>query len=235
MFLMLDIIKGLIDFMLHLDTHLGAIISQYGMVTNLILFGIIFAETAFVVTPFLPGDSLLFAAGAFAALGSLVVLLIILSIAAILGDTINYWIGHFFGMKIIESPKIPFVKQEHIDQTSEFYEKHGGKTIILARFVPIVRTFAPFVAGVGKMHYGKFISFNVIGGLIWVFLLTLAGYFFGNMPVVRENFELVVFGIIGLSIIPIIFETVRRKGKKKAKAKKKTTKKSLQEVVEEKK
>lgn len=230
---MLDIVKGLIDFILHLDTHLGAIISQYGTATYVILFGIIFAETGFVVTPFLPGDSLLFAAGAFAALGSLnvVVLLIILSIAAILGDTVNYWIGHFFGMKIIESPKVPFVKQEHIDQTSEFYEKHGGKTIILARFVPIVRTFAPFVAGVGKMHYGKFISFNVIGGLLWIFLLTLAGYFFGNMPFVKDNFEFVIFGIIGISILPIVFETVRRKKKKKVKTPKKVTKKSLEQAV----
>lgn len=227
----MELVQNLFDFFLHLDVYLGQLISQYGMLTNFILFGIIFAETAFVVTPFLPGDSLLFAAGAFAALGALnvVVLIVILSIAAILGDTVNYWIGHFFGMKIIESPKVPFVKKEHIDQTQEFYEKHGGKTIILARFVPIVRTFAPFVAGVGKMDYGRFISFNVIGGIIWIVLFTLAGFFFGNIPVVKKNFEFVIFGIIAVSLVPIILETLKRRGKKKKASK--ASKKSLEKAV----
>lgn len=227
----MELVQNLFDFFLHLDTYLGELISQYGVLTNFILFGIIFAETGFVVTPFLPGDSLLFAAGAFAALGALnvVVLLVILSIAAILGDTVNYWIGHFFGMKIIQSPKVPFIKEEHIHQTQEFYEKHGGKTIILARFVPIVRTFAPFVAGVGKMDYGRFISFNVIGGIIWIVLFTLAGFFFGNIPAVKENFEFVIFGIIAVSLVPLILETLKRRGKKK-KAKK-ATKKSLEKAV----
>lgn len=230
----MNIITGLIDFILHLDTYLAEIIVNYGVAVYAILFGIIFVETGLVVMPFLPGDSLLFAVGAFAALGSLNMLLVValLIVAAVLGDTANYWIGHFFGMKIIESPKVPFVKQKHIDQTQEFYEKHGGKTIILARFVPIVRTFAPFVAGVGRMEYKKFIEFNVIGGVAWVLLLTSAGYFFGNMPAVRDNFELVIFGIIGISIVPIIFETIKAKRRKKTGAKK-ATKKSLEKAVKE--
>ena len=216
-FEMIELIKSLIDFILHLDTHLGQIISNYGVLTNAILFGIIFIETGLVITPFLPGDSLLFAAGAFAALGSLNlwVLLLLLSVAAILGDTANYWIGHFFGQKIVDNPKIPFINQEHIDETQKFYEKHGGKTIILARFVPIIRTFAPFVAGVGKMHYGKFIEFNVMGGIAWVCLFTLAGFFFGNIPAVKHNFELVIFGIIGISVLPMVWEYLKRKRKKK--------------------
>lgn len=203
----------IIEFILHIDTHLGEIISQYGVLTHLILFFIVFAETGFVFTPFLPGDSLLFAAGAFAALGSLHLtwLLIILFLAAVLGDTVNYWIGHFFGQKIVDNPKIPFINQEHIDKTQEFYKKHGGKTIFLARFVPIVRTFAPFVAGVGKMHYGKFISYNIIGGFVWVFLFTLAGYFFGNLPQVKENFSLVILAIILISVLPILFEYIKSK------------------------
>lgn len=215
----LDLIKYLIDFILHLDVHLGEIVSQYGMVAHGILFAIIFAETGFVITPFLPGDSLLFAAGAFAALGSLnlMVLLALLTVAAILGDTVNYWIGHFFGQKIVDNPKFPLVNQNHIDQTQEFYKKHGGKTIILARFVPIVRTFAPFVAGVGKMHYGRFISFNVIGGIIWIFLFTLGGYYFGNIPAVKDNFTLVIFGIILISILPMVYHGVKNRKKTSSK------------------
>jgi membrane-associated protein len=209
----MDFLMKIIEFILHIDTHLGEIISQYGVLTHLILFFIVFAETGFVFTPFLPGDSLLFAAGAFAALGSLHLtwLLIILFLAAVLGDTVNYWIGHFFGQKIVDNPKIPFINQEHIDKTQEFYKKHGGKTIFLARFVPIVRTFAPFVAGVGKMHYGKFISYNIIGGFVWVFLFTLAGYFFGNLPQVKENFSLVILAIILISVLPILFEYIKSK------------------------
>ena len=209
---MVDLLKAIIEFVLHIDTHLGEIISNYGVLTYLILFFIVFAETGFVFTPFLPGDSLLFAAGAFAALGDLRILgvLGILGMAAILGDTVNYWIGHFFGQKLIENPRIP-INKEHIEKTEKFYAKYGGKTIVLARFVPIVRTFAPFVAGVGKMHYGQFISFNIIGGVVWVLLFTLAGFFFGNIPAVKENFSVVILVIIFLSVVPIAIEVAKAK------------------------
>lgn len=209
---MLSLVSGVADFILHIDTHLGEIISSYGAVTYGILFFIIFMETGFVVTPFLPGDSLLFAAGAFAALGSLniIILILILIGAAILGDTANYWIGHFLGEKMIANPKIP-IKKEHIEETKEFFKKHGGKTIILARFVPFIRTFAPFVAGIGKMNYGRFISFNVIGGIAWVLLFTLTGYFFGNIPSVRHNFSLVIIAIILISIFPMIYQFIKSK------------------------
>lgn len=208
-------VKAIIDFILHIDVHLGQLIASYGVVTYVILFVIIFIETGLVVTPFLPGDSLLFAAGAFAALGSLNVffLLVLLVLAAFLGDTANYWIGHFFGEKLIANPKIP-IKKSHIEKTQNFFAKHGGKTIILARFVPIVRTFAPFVAGIGKMSYGRFISFNIIGGIAWVTLFVLAGYFFGNIPGVKHNFSLVIFGIILVSIVPMAIEFIRSKLKR---------------------
>lgn len=211
----MNIINFLIDFILHIDTHLGLIISTYGVTTYVILFIVIFIETGLVFTPFLPGDSLLFAAGAFAALGSLNVfaLLGLLITAAILGDTCNYWIGHFFGERLIANPRVP-IKKEHIDKTKEFFDKHGGKTIILARFVPIVRTFAPFVAGIGKMHYGKFISYNVIGGMAWVLIATLAGFFFGNIPFVKDNFSIVILIIIVLSVLPMIFEIMKNKLKR---------------------
>ena len=181
------------DFILHIDVHLGQIIASYGVETYVILFLIIFVETGLVFLPFLPGDSLLFAAGAFAALGSLNIwwLILLLSIGAILGDTMNYWIGYFFGKKLVASTWIP-INDDHIEQTKIFFHKHGQKTIILARFVPIVRTFAPFVAGIGRMKYNQFVSYNIIGGVMWVLLATLAGYFFGNISFVRENFSLVV-------------------------------------------
>lgn len=209
----MEIVRPVIDFILHLDKHLTALVLQYGVATYLILFAIIFAETGFVVLPFLPGDSLLFAAGAIAALGSLNVGLVIavLILAAILGDTVNYWIGHFFGQKIVDNPRITIINQEHIDKTEQFYKKYGGKTIILARFVPIVRTFAPFVAGVGKMDYGKFISYNIIGGAAWIALFTSAGYFFGNIPFVKENFHYVIIAIILLSVVPMIYEYIQNK------------------------
>ena len=212
----MEIITGMINFILHIDTNLGLIIESYGTLSYLILFGIIFAETGLVFVPFLPGDSLLFAAGAFTAIGSFNIfwLLAILFVAAVLGDTANYWIGHFFGQKIIDNPKIPFINQKHIDETQEFYKKHGGKTIFLARFVPIVRTFAPFVAGVGKMHYGDFIKFNLAGGFVWVFGFTLLGFFFGNIPVVKENFSIVVLAIVALSVAPMIYEVIKSKIKK---------------------
>ena len=212
----MEILSSIINFILHIDTHLGEIIINYGLLSYLILFGIIFAETGLVFVSFLPGDSLLFAAGAFAAIGSfnLLFVLLILFVAAFLGDTANYWIGHFFGQKIIDNPKIPFINQKHIDETQDFYKKHGGKTIFLARFVPIVRTFAPFVAGIGKMHYGDFIKYNLSGGFVWVFGFTLLGFFFGNIPVVKENFSIVVLAIVALSVAPMVYEVVKSKIKK---------------------
>jgi len=205
----------MIDFILHIDVHLGQIIATYGVLTYAILFLIIFVETGLVFVPFLPGDSLLFAAGAFSAIGSLNVLFvwILLIIAAILGDTVNYWIGHFFGERLIANPKVP-INKEHIDKTKAFFDKYGGKTIILARFVPIVRTFAPFVAGVGKMSYKQFISYNIIGGIVWVTLFTFAGFFFGNIPSVKHNFSVVIIAIVLLSVLPIFIELVRKKLKK---------------------
>ena len=215
MFLIMEIFAGIFDFILHIDIHLGEIIASYGALSYVILFVIIFAETGLVFTPFLPGDSLLFAAGAFSASGSfnIVALLLLLWVAAFLGDTINYWIGRFFGQKIIDNPKIP-INQGHIDKTHKFYDKHGGKTIFLARFVPIIRTFAPFVAGIGKMDCKKFIYYNVTGGFVWVFGFTLLGYFFGNIPSIKENFSIVVVVIIVLSVIPILVEFIRARLRK---------------------
>ncbi len=209
----MEFIQSFADIILHLDTHLKDLVSHYGILTYVILFTIVFAETGFVILPFLPGDSLLFAAGAIAALGSLSLwgILALLILAAIAGDTVNYWIGHFFGRKIVDNPKITFINQEHIDKTEQFYKKYGGKTIILARFVPIVRTFAPFVAGVGSMEYGKFITYNVVGGVIWVTLFTLAGYFFGNLEFIQKNFHYAIFAIIFLSIIPMVYEYIQHK------------------------
>ena len=206
-------IKFLIDFILHLDVHLSAIIENYGNWTYFILFIIIFIETGVVIMPFLPGDSLVFAAGAFAALGSMNigVLFVILCIAAIIGDTVNYEIGKFIGPKIFEKQNLRFLKKEHLERTHKFYEKHGGKTIIFARFIPIIRTFAPFVAGIGEMTYLKFISYNFIGGISWVTLFLFGGFFFGNMPAVKENFTIVIFGIIFISVLPAVFEYVRQK------------------------
>jgi membrane-associated protein len=208
-----EFIKDFIDLFLHLDTHLQTVIQSYGTWTYVILFLIIFCETGLVVTPILPGDSLLFAAGAFAATGSLdlVWLLILLTVAAVLGDAVNYAIGYFMGPKVFAQPNSRFLKKEYLDRTHEFYEKYGGKTIIIARFVPIVRTFAPFVAGVGSMTYAKFASYNVIGGLLWVGVCVLAGYAFGNIPVVQENFTLVILGIIFVSILPGIIEFLRQR------------------------
>lgn len=204
----MSIFSNILSFILHLDKHLAEIVATYGTLTYGILFLIVFAETGFIVTPFLPGDSLLFAVGALSALGSfnIFIVLTVLTIAAILGDTVNYWIGHFFGQKIVDNPNIPFINQKHIDKTQAFYKKHGGKTIFLARFVPIVRTFAPFVAGIGKMDYTQFLVYNIVGGITWVFSFTILGYFFGNLPVVKENFTLVVLGIIVVSVLPMFYE-----------------------------
>ena len=209
----MEFIKDFIDLFLHLDTHLQTVIQNYGTWTYVILFLIIFCETGLVVTPILPGDSLLFAAGAFAATGSLDLawLLILLTFAAVLGDAVNYAIGHFMGPKVFAQPDSRFLKREYLDRTHQFYEKYGGKTIIIARFVPIVRTFAPFVAGVGSMTYAKFASYNITGGLLWVGVCVLAGYAFGNIPVVQENFTLVILGIIFVSILPGIIEFLRQR------------------------
>ena len=206
----MDLLRSIIDFFLHLDQHLSQAISQYGGWTHLLLFLIVFCETGLVVTPFLPGDSLLFAAGTFAALGALDLRLIILLlvVAAILGDTVNYWVGAYVGPRAF-SGNMRFLKEEYLDRTRAFYEKHGGKTIIMARFVPIIRTFAPFVAGVGAMSYPRFITYNIVGAILWVVLFVLGGYFFGNIRVVRENFTLVILAIIGISLLPILVESLR--------------------------
>jgi membrane-associated protein len=212
----MEIIMQVVDFFLHLDKYLGQIIQQYGVWTYLILFLVIFMETGLVVTPFLPGDSLLFAAGTFAGMGylNIWVLLITLSAAAILGDTVNYWIGHYIGPRAF-SGNIRFLKKEYLERTHAFYEKHGGKTIIIARFIPIIRTFAPFVAGIGAMTYGKFITYNVVGGIAWVFLFTLAGYFFGGMQVVQDNFSLVIVAIILISVLPGVIEFLKERSRNK--------------------
>jgi membrane-associated protein len=207
---MLNLITRFIDLFIHLDEHLSLVIATYGTWTYLLLFLIIFLETGLVITPFLPGDSLLFAAGTFAGLGSLNVVLLyfLLATAAILGDTVNYWIGHFIGPRAF-SGEIRFLKKEYLDRTHEFYKKHGGKTIILARFIPIIRTFAPFVAGIGAMSYSHFIAYNVVGGLTWVALFTFGGYFFGNLKFVQDNFTFVVLAIIFVSVLPGIVEYMR--------------------------
>lgn len=206
----MNIIRYIIDLVLHLDKYLGQIIQTYGLWTYLLMFFVIFMETGFVVTPFLPGDSLIFAAGAFAGLGYLHVgiLFIVLAAAAIAGDTANYWIGHSVGPRAF-SGNIRWLKKEYLDRTHAFFEKHGGKTIIIARFIPIIRTFAPFVAGVGAMTYPKFIAYNVIGGIAWVALFTFGGYFFGNLQIVQDNFTFVILAIIIISTLPAIIELIK--------------------------
>jgi membrane-associated protein len=212
-----EIVNFLIDFFLHLDQHLNEIIQTYGVWTYAILFAIIFMETGLVVTPFLPGDSLLFAAGTFAALGSLNVwiLWVVCFVAAVLGDTVNYWIGNKVGPRAFEQD-VRFLKREYLEKTQRFYDKHGGKTIVLARFVPIVRTFAPFVAGVGAMHYGRFLTYNVVGAFLWTGIFIWLGYFFGNIPFVQENFELVIVVIILVSVVPMAIEYVRSRARKQS-------------------
>jgi membrane-associated protein len=204
----MELLKSMIDLFLHLDDYLAKIITDYGTWTYAILFTVIFVETGLVIMPFLPGDSLLFAAGTFAALGSLNIgfLILLLIGAAFLGDTVNYMIGHYLGERAYN---IKWIKKEYFEKTHAFFEKHGGKAIFLARFVPIVRTFAPFVAGIGNMSYSYFITYNIVGGVLWVLLFTLAGYFFGNIPFVRANFEYVIIVIILISILPMIFEWLK--------------------------
>lgn len=210
----MELLNTILDFILHIDKHLFKIVSDYRNWTYLILFCIIFLETGLVVTPFLPGDSLLFAAGAIAALGILNIWLLfgLLIAAAFLGDSANYSIGKFFGKKIFEK-NYRLIKKEYLTRTHEFYEKHGGKTIILARFIPIIRTFAPFVAGVGYLTYGRFIVYNLIGGILWVLICVTGGYFFGNIPIVKNNFSIVVLAIIAISMLPMLIEYIRYKVK----------------------
>ena len=209
----MELITTFVQYFLHLDQHLNAVIQSYGFWTYLILFFIIFCETGLVVTPILPGDSLLFAAGTFAALGSLQLeaLLMVLSVAAVAGDSVNYSIGYVVGPKVFSQRETRFFKKEYLDRTHAFYERHGGKTIIIARFMPIIRTFAPFVAGIGSMTYPRFLAYNVVGGIAWIGLFVCGGYFFGNIPVVKQNFTLVIMAIIFISILPGIIEFVRHR------------------------
>ncbi len=215
----MELIKLAVDFLLHMDKYLSMIVEATGIWTYIVLFVVIFIETGLVVTPFLPGDSLLFAAGALAASAAHVldvkILFFALALAAVLGDTANYWIGHYIGPKVFKTES-RWLKKEYLDRTQAFYDKHGGKTIFLARFIPIIRTFAPFVAGIGKMRYGYFITYNVVGGIVWTALFIFGGYFFGNLPFVEKNFSLVVIAIILISAMPAVFEYI--KGRREAKA-----------------
>ena len=209
----MELIKTVVDYVLHIDVHLGEIILQYGMWTYAILFLIIFSETGFVITPFLPGDSLLFAAGALAATTTLspLWLFLLLSLAAIIGNMTNYWIGYAIGPKILQKKEIRFLNREYLERTHRFYEKHGGKTIVIARFLPIIRTFAPFVAGVGFMSYARFLFYSIAAGLLWVGVFIFGGYYFGNIPSVKNHFTLVIAAIIVISTIPPIIEFIRHK------------------------
>lgn len=209
----MELLEKFFDFIMHIDKNLTEIIRLYGLWTYPLLFLIIFCETGLVITPFLPGDSLLFAAGTIAAIGSLNItwLIAILSTAAIIGDSVNYWIGNKVGPKVFSQENMRFLNKEHLEKTHRFYEKHGGKTIVIARFMPIIRTFAPFVAGIAKMTYSRFLFYNIFGGLLWVNIFVLGGYFFGNLPAVRENFTLVILGIIFISVLPGSVEFLRQR------------------------
>jgi membrane-associated protein len=213
----MDIILWFVDVFLHLDKHMDLLIKSFGMWSYIILFLIIFCETGLVVTPVLPGDSLLFAIGAFSAIGSFnpVVIIAMLCAAAVLGDTANYWIGHKVGPKVFRKDTARFLNKKHLERTHRFYEKHGGKTIILARFMPFIRTFAPFVAGIGAMSYRRFLAYNVIGGVAWILTFTLGGYYFGNIPAVKRNFTFVIMAIIIISVMPAVIEFLKAKYGKK--------------------
>lgn len=204
----MELLTQLIDLILHLDRYLVDLVTRFGGWTYAILFLIIFCETGLVLMPFLPGDSLLFAIGALASTGALDVfwISILLIVAAILGDTVNYWIGYSIGPRIFTSDRSRWLNREHLDRTHRFYEKYGGKTIILARFMPIIRTFAPFVAGIGRMSYGRFLLYNVVGGVVWIVIFVVAGFWFGNIPIVKRNFTLVILAIIVLSVLPAVIE-----------------------------
>jgi membrane-associated protein len=206
----MDMLKQFVDLFLHLDKHLSDVIRDHGAWTYLILFAIVFCETGLVVTPFLPGDSLLFAAGAFAASGSLslAALILVLGLAAVLGNTVNYGVGRFLGHRLLGA-KRSLVKPQHLARTQEFFGRYGAKTIVITRFMPILRTIAPFVAGLGQMRYLEFMTYNVIGGVAWVLICTVSGYLFGNLPFVKEHFSLVVLAIIVVSMIPAVLEALR--------------------------
>lgn len=222
----------IISSILRIDESLANIINLFGPFTYVILFLIIFAETGLVVTPFLPGDSLIFAVGTLAGGGyvNIIIIYIALLVAAILGDTVNYWIGHHLGVRVFAKKNSRLFNKAYLEKTNEFYRKHGGKTIILARFVPIVRTFAPFVAGVGKMHYATFLSYNVIGGFVWVTSLMFAGYFFGQIPFIKENFEYVVIGIVFLSLLPMLIEFIKHKYSPSREIKKEASYKEIEQT-----
>ena len=219
---MIDLAGKLIDFILHIDAHLKEIVANYGLWTYVVLFLIIFAETGLVVTPFLPGDSLLFAAGALCAPAesqlNVHVLALLLFVAAVLGDTVNYWIGAKFGPAVFKREDSIFLRKKHLDRAHAFFEKFGGRALILARFVPIVRTFVPFVAGVGQMSYPRFLAYNVIGGFVWIYFFIYTGYLFGNHPLVQKNFKLVIVVIILLSILPAVIEFWRARREHKSAA-----------------
>jgi membrane-associated protein len=211
----MDLIINFADFFIHLDRHLASIIQFFGIWTYFIFFVVIFCETGLVVTPFLPGDSLLFGLGTFAALGVLQIewLLILLAIAAVAGNTVNYGIGKFVGPKVFHKDNVRFLNKEYLDRTHDFYEKHGGKTIVIARFIPIIRTFAPFVAGVGKMSYLRFVIYNIAGSVAWVAIFIFGGYYFGNLPAVRRNFTFVIFAIVVVSVLPVVIEFFRSRSR----------------------
>lgn len=223
----------IISVLLHLGDYLAKVIEIFGYWTYAILFLVIFAETGFVVTPFLPGDSLIFIVGAFAAIGHLniIVVYIVLLAAAILGDTVNYWLGHKLGAKVFSKENSRIFNKKYLRKTEEFYEKYGGKTIIIARFVPIIRTFAPFVAGIGSMKYSVFILYNIIGGFVWVTSLVLAGYFFGNLPIIKDNFEYAIYIIVLLSLTPMIYEFVKHKVQKRKEKEDSVSYKEIEKVV----
>jgi membrane-associated protein len=215
--IVIEWVKWFLDFVLHMDEYLPSIIQSIGIWTYLALFGVIFIETGVVIMPFLPGDSLLFATGAISANAqngiTPLLMYVVLAVAAVLGDTANYWIGHFIGPKVFSSDSRWF-KRKYLERTQAFYDKHGGKTIFLARFIPIIRTFAPFVAGVGKMRYSYFISYNVIGGIVWTGLFLGAGFFFGSLPFVQKNFELIIVAIVFLSVLPAVYEVAKERWSK---------------------
>jgi membrane-associated protein len=213
----MELITNFIDIILNLDTYLVELVKRYGTFSYAILFAIIFCETGLVVTPFLPGDSLLFAVGALASTGALDVYIVavLLMLAAIIGDSTNYWIGHFVGPRVFSSESSRWLNRAHLDRTHKFYEKYGVKTVVIARFMPIVRTFAPFVAGIGRMNYLRFLTFSVLGSILWIGSFVTAGYLFGNIPIVKDNFTLVVLAIIFISLLPAVIEAVRARREKK--------------------
>lgn len=209
----MEFLAAFLDIILHLDAHLLALVQEYGMWIYAILFGIIFSETGLVIAPFLPGDSLLFVIGALCGMGSLElqIAMPLLMLAAFMGDNTNYWIGRLLGLRLLERASPRLIKHEHLEKTHAFYEKHGGKTVILARFLPIIRTFAPFVAGVGTMNYRHYVMFSIIGGVSWIGSLTLAGYFFGNIPIIKNNLTLMIIVIVFVSFIPAILEYIKHR------------------------